>query len=444
MNQTRRKFISNTAIAASGIALTSGIPGKLSAARGYVPANNKIAVGLIGCYGMGFHNLNAFLRQPGVECAALCDVDHNVLEQRASEVAENTGKKPKLFWDYRKLLEMKEIDAVIIATPDHWHCLQMVHACEAGKDVYVEKPLANTIEECNIMLKAVKKYNRIVQVGQWQRSDPHWKTVVDYVHSGKLGRIRTVKVWAYIGWKDRLPHHEDEPVPEGVDYDFWLGPAPERPFNRNRFHFTFRWFWDYAGGLMTDWGVHLLDYALYGMNRYDPDSVIASGGKFAFPDDQMETPDTMQAIYDFGDFGLIWDHTIGIFGGPFQRGHGVAYIGENGTLVVDREGWEVLPDWDIEGNLEMEPIPNEGRTSDASGLDMHVQNFLDCIKTREKPNADVEIGAHIAKIAHLGNIAYKTGRKVYWDVGNNVFKNDPQANELIHARYRAPWELPKL
>jgi len=443
MNTTRRKFIKNSAVAASGIALTSAWPGPLSGMkRG--SANDKIVVGLIGCNGMGFADLKAFLRQPNVECAMICDVDRNVLEERGQQTMDLQGKKPQLVEDFRELTDNKDIDAVIIGTPDHWHCLPMVYACEAGKDVYVEKPLANTIQECNIMLKAARKYERVIQVGQWQRSDPHWQTVVDYVHSGKLGRIRTVKVWAYIGWKDRLPYYPDEPVPEGVNYDFWLGPAPGRPFNRHRFHFTFRWFWDYAGGLMTDWGVHLLDYALYGMDKYAPDSVIASGGKFAFPEDQMETPDTMQAIYDFGDFGLLWDHTIGIYGGPFQKEHGVSYIGEHGTLQVDRGGWQVLPDWDNKGNPEMDAIPYTERTGDASGLDLHVQNFLECMKTRKRPNADVEIGSHIAKIAHLGNIAYKTGRKVYWDADKNEFKEDEKANEYINAHYRDPWELPKI
>jgi len=443
MNTTRRKFIRNSTLAASGIGLASALPGSLYAMN-KKSANDKIVVGLIGCKGMGFVDLRAFLRQPNVECAMLCDIDRNILEERAAQTEKIQGKKPKMVEDFREVIDNKDIDAVIIGTPDHWHCLPMVYASEVGKDVYVEKPLANTIQECNIMLKAAAKYERVVQVGQWQRSDPHWKTVVDFVHSGKLGRIRTVKVWAYIGWKDRLPYYADEPVPEGVNYDFWLGPAPKRPFNRHRFHFTFRWYWDYAGGLMTDWGVHLLDYALFGMNQYAPDSVMASGGKFAFPEDQMETPDTLQAVYDFGDFGLLWDHTIGIYGGPFQKEHGVSYIGENGTLQVDRGGWQVLPDWDGKGNLEMDPIPYTERTGDASGLDLHVQNFLDCMKSRKKPNADIEIGAHIAKIAHLGNIAYKTGRKVYWDVEKNEFKGDEKANEYINAQYRAPWELPKL
>jgi len=442
MKTSRRSFIKKSAISLTAMSIASSLTKPVIAAAGPVSANDKILVGLIGCNGMGFVDLKSFLGQPGIECAAICDVDANVLNKRADEVLSITGKKPRLFGDFRDLIGMKDIDVVLIGTPDHWHCLPMVYACEEGKDVYVEKPLANSIEECNIMLKAARKYNRVVQVGQWQRSDPHWKQAVDFVQSGKLGRIRTVKVWAYIGWKGELPVLTDEPVPEGVNYDMWLGPVPARPFNRNRFHFTFRWFWDYAGGLMTDWGVHLLDYGLYGMNIYVPKSVMSSGGKYAFPNDAMETPDTQQTIYEFQNFGLIWDHTIGIYGGSYGREHGVAYIGEFGTLVVDRNGWEVIPDNDVNGKPKMEGIPLKKRDNKISGLDYHVMNFLECIRTRKKSNADVEIGAHIAKIAHLGNIAFRTGRKVFWDEVNNSFINDPEADKFIHARYRAPWTLP--
>jgi predicted dehydrogenase len=388
---------------------------------------------------MGFANLKAFLQNPEVECAALCDVDQQVLEERLSEITKLTGKKPLAYKDYRELLENKDIDAVIVATPDHWHCLIAVNAMEAGKDVYVEKPLANTIQECNVMLNAAARYNKVVQVGQWQRSDPHWQQAVAFVHSGKLGRVRMVKAWAFIGWKGSLPIMADELVPPGVDYDMWLGPAAKRPFNRNRFHFTFRWFWDYAGGLMTDWGVHLLDYALLGMNQYAPKSVMSSGGKYAFPDDPMETPDTQQTIFEFDGFGLIWEHTIGIYGGNYGREHGVAFIGEKGTLVVDRGGWEVIPE--VQNNTPlMEAVPLT--KIEAKGLDLHVRNFLNGIKSGEKLNTPIEIGAHIARIAHLGNIAYRTGRKIYWDPVSSKIVNDDAASKFLMPVYREPWKLP--
>jgi len=438
MENDRRTFLKQTALVTAGLGV---FPTILRA--GQVSANDKLTVGLIGCKGMGFSNLKAFLKQPGVSCAALCDVDQNVLNERAAEVEKMTGTKPKLYGDFRKMLEQKDIDAVIVGTPDHWHCLPMVYACEVGKDVYVEKPLANTIEECNIMVKAAKRYNRVVQVGQWQRSDPHWKDAVNYVHSGNLGRVRSARAWSYVGWKGSIPVLPDEPVPAGVDYDMWLGPAPKRPFNQNRFHFTFRWYWDYAGGLMTDWGVHLLDYALFGMNQYVPKSVMSTGGKYAFPTDAMETPDTLMAMYDFGDFGLLWDHTIGIYGANFGRGHGVAFVGEYATLVVDRSGWEIIPETNSLSAKKDFKWP-EKQKSTGKGLDLHVENFIDCIKTREKPTADIEIGAHIARIAHLGNISYRLGRKVFWDHDKQEFINDKQANELVKAHYRAPWKLPKV
>jgi predicted dehydrogenase len=373
---------------------------------------------------------------------ALCDVDRNILEERAAETAKIQGMKPELFGDYRKLLEQKNLDAVIIGTPDHWHCLPMVEACQAGIDVYVEKPIANSIEEIDLMIKAQKRYDAVVQVGQWQRSDPHWKTAVDFVHSGKLGKIRTVKAWVYLDWKHELPVQPDGPVPEGVDYDFWLGPAPKRPFNPNRFHFNFRWYWDYAGGLMTDWGVHLLDYALFGMNQYVPNTVMSAGGKYAWPADARETPDTQYAIYEFDDIGLIWESTLGIGQGNYGLPHGVAFIADSGTLVVSRSGWKVISE-QKDGKPKMEEVPWQPKRG-PSGLDLHVQNFLSCMKSRETPAANIEIGGHIARFAQLGNIALRTGRKIYWDGEKGEITGDAEATRLTRASYRSPWKLPSL
>jgi predicted dehydrogenase len=438
----RRKFIGGTAAAVAGAGLFPWLPSTSSGTARIMGASDRIRVGAIGVNGMGMADLRTFLGNDGVECAALCDVDRNVLESRAGETEKLQGFKPELYGDFRRLIERKDLDAVLIGTPDHWHCLTMVEACRSGKDVYVEKPIANSIEECNIMEGAARKYGRVVQVGQWQRSDPHWQNAVAFVHSGKLGKIRTVKAWAYIGWKGELPVMADEPVPVGVDYDFWLGPAPKRPFNRYRFHFNFRWFWDYAGGLMTDWGVHLLDYALFGMDRYVPRSVLSGGGKYAYPDDARETPDTQYAVYDFDDFGLVWESAVGISGGSYGREHGVAFLGENGTLVVDRKGWEVIPEVK-EGKALMEAVPFT-EPAEGGGLTKHVKNFLDCMRSREKPNADISIGAHIARFAHLGNIALRTGRKLNWDHEKQMFIGDGQANEMVKASYRSPWKIPVL
>ncbi|MDR0757003.1 MAG: Gfo/Idh/MocA family oxidoreductase [Tannerella sp.] len=436
---TRRNFIRQAAALGAGLSVN---PFFIKAGSSSVAANDKIGIGLIGCNGMGFGDLTAFLRNPEVECIALADVDGNVLNRKAAEAAKlQKGKKvAHLYKDWRRLIDHKDIDIVIVGTPDHWHCLQLVAACEAGKDVYCEKPLGNSIEECNVMIRAAERYNCVVQVGQWQRSDPHWQDAMAFVHSGKLGKIRTVRVFSYQGWCPSIPVKPDEPVPQGVDYDMWLGPAPQRPFNRNRFHFTFRWFWDYAGGLMTDWGVHLLDYALYGMNVTAPGSIMASGGKFGYPDDACETPDLLQTIYTFDGFTVMWDHAIGINDGGYGRTHGLGFVGENGTLVVDRSGWEVIPE-KVSGTERMDAVPLNKQYGEG-GLNLHVKNHLECIRTRNRNcNASIEIGAHIAKFSQLGNIAYRTGKKLTWD-GKSF--HDSEADRYLTKEYRAPWTFPKV
>jgi predicted dehydrogenase len=435
----RRDFLYKTAMVGAGAVL---IPKSMYGMGSRVAPSDRIRVGLIGCNGMGWSDLSTFLNNPEVECVALCDIDDEPLKRRMVDVENKTGKKPAhQYKDWRRLIDNKDIDVVIVGTPDHWHCLQMIAACEAGKDVYCEKPIANSIEECNLMVKAAQRYNTVVQVGQWQRSDPHWQDAVTFIRSGKLGKIRTVRVWAYLNWVPTVPVLPDEPVPAGVDYDMWLGPAPKRPFNRNRFHFNFRWFWDYAGGLMTDWGVHLLDYALYAMDVQAPKNVMASGGKFGYPDDACETPDFLQTIYTFDSFSILWDHTIGIGNGHYGREHGLGFVGENGTLIVDRNGWEVIPEV-VNGNARIEAVPVK-KSYGGGGLNLHVKNHLECIKSRNRnTNASIEIGAHIAKFSQLGNIAHRTEKKLVWD--GSKFTNDNDANSYLTPNYREPWKLPKV
>jgi len=431
---TRRDFIRTSSVAAAGSIISLDA---LASARKNVPPSNKIRVGAIGVNGQGFSDLESLLLNPEVECIAMCDVDRNVLNWRTDQLIKAKHPKPKLYVDYRRMLENKDIDAVIIGTPDHWHCLILVNSLEAGKHAYVEKPIANSIAEINIMQNAVKKHKKIVQVGQWQRSQPHFVDAIKYLQGGKLGRIRTCKAWSYVDWKGAVPKVPDTPVPDGVDYDMWLGPAPKRPFNKNRFHFTFRWYWDYAGGLMTDWGVHLIDYILYGMNKTVPESVMAIGGKYAFPDDAMETPDTMTAVYDFKDFTMIWEHTIGIGNGNYGRAHGMSYIGENGTLVLDRNGWQVIPE-----KQRIPALPVQKNVG--VGLDLHTKNFLDCIKNNspEKLTASIDIGRNVALVAQMGNIAFRTGEKVMWDNNKQQFSS-AAANRLIVPVYNNGYQLPR-
>lgn len=408
----------------------------LATMRKPVGPNDRINIGLVGCKGMGFSDLSSMLKISETNVIALCDVDKNVLEQRTADLEKAGIKKPMWYRDYRKMLENKDIDVVIIGTPDHWHCLQLTDALQAGKDVYCEKPIANSVQESNIMLNYVGASDRMVQIGQWQRSQPHFVDAIEFVHSGKLGNIRLAKAWAYQGWMKPVPVLPNGEAPEGVDYKMWLGPAPERPFNPNRFHFNFRWFWDYAGGLMTDWGVHLIDYALYGMKAGTPKSVMALGGKFAYPDDASETPDSLQTVYEYDGYSILWEHATGISNGNYGRNHGISFIGNNGTLVLDRNGWEVIPEGD---NMEALPLQqNQG-----SGLDLHTVNFIEAVQSRDasKLNAPIKVGYDAALVSHMGNVAFKTGNRIYWDEAAVKFKEE-EANTFLKADYQNGWKLP--
>lgn len=447
MKSSRRSFIKQSATAMGGAALAS-LPIVAAASPGRkVAPSDQVNLAVIGAKGMGWSNMRSHLKMSEVNCIGIADVDKSVLDQRMKDVSDLRGKAPKGYEDYRKMLDDKDIDAVVIGSPDHWHCLMMADAVDAGKHVYVEKPLANTIQECQLMQALAKKHGKVVQVGQWQRSGTHYEKAIEYVQSGKLGQIRLVKVWAYQGWMKPVPVLPDGPVPAGVNYDLWLGPAPKRPFNPNRFHFNFRWFWDYAGGLMTDWGVHEIDIALYAMKASAPKSVMASGGKFAYPDDASETPDTLQAVFEYENFNMLWEHATGIDGGNYGKTEGIAFIGNNGTLVLNRGGWEIIPETYTEDGLKkykMESLPYQGRQDDY--LDLHTRNFIDAVRKNDPSvlKCGVDTGSVAAINAQMGNISLKTGRKVYWDAAANEFKNDKQANELMKASYQNGYKLPKL
>lgn len=444
---SRRKFIQTSLLAGAGLSIPGIIEAEsLQKLAKKIAPSDQLNFAVIGCKGMGWSNMNAHLKIPNVNCVALADIDQSVLDQRSNDVENLRGKKPKVYKDYRKLLEDKTIDVVIVGTPDHWHCLNMVDSLSAGKHVYIEKPIANTIEECNLMVRAKQRYDRMVQVGQWQRSGSQYAEAIDYVQSGKLGQIRLVKTWAYQGWMRPVPKLPNGPVPAGVDYDMWLGPAPKRDFNENRFHFNFRWFWDYAGGLMTDWGVHEIDIALYAMGVTAPKSVMASGGKFAYPDDASETPDTLQAVYEYDGFNMLWEHATGIDGGNYGTSEGIAFIGNNGTLVVNRGGWRVIPETEArEGQRvnKIEEVPHARPNGNA--LDLHAQGFVNAIIQNDpsKLTCGIETGSIAAINAQMGNIAYKTGKKIYWDAQKGQF-TDAEANALMNANYHNGWKLPKV
>jgi predicted dehydrogenase len=393
---------------------------------------------------MGTADLRDMLRN-GAQLVALCDVDDAQTAKAKDFASREFSQAPDLVTrDFRRVLERSDIDAVVVATPDHWHALVTIMACEAGKDVYVEKPLSLSIGEGRVMVDVARRTNRVVQMGTQQRSAPHFSDAVDYVRSGKLGKIRVVKTWAYQDWMGNIPRVPDSDPPAGVDYDQWLGPAPKRPFNKNRFHFNFRWYYDYSGGLMTDWGAHMIDIANWGMNVIAPKSAVSIGGKFGFPDDAEETPDTQQALWEFDGFSMIWEHATAIGQGPYMRDHGVAFHGNNGVLVVDRGGWEVLAETETPSgspkHYRMAGEPRRGTGGTDSHL-AHVKNFLECMDSRARPRSDVEIGHNSMIACHLGNIAYRLGRRVAWDVAGEKMIGDAEAQALVTRPYRAPWAL---
>ena len=406
--------------------------------------SDRLNVGLIGCRNRGFRVLQHHLDQENVECLALCDVDDKVLQEKKEVLGKKHHQEPKVFKDFRKLLEQKDIDAVIVGTPDHWHCLMTVLACESGKDVYVEKPMANSIKEGAIIVQAAKDYQRIVQVGQQQRSGLLWNEVMEFIKSGQLGHIRKTNIWANFNYGLGPAKKPDAPTPAGVDYDMYLGPAPLRPFNPSRFHGVWRHFWDYGGGLMTDWGVHLIDMALWAKDiTSPPETVLAYGSNLDRPDLAKETYDTMSVIYTFGDYLVQWESSAGKQVGPYNRLYGLAFLGDNGTLVADRKGWEVLPEYD--DKTKKNKMAAFTSPAFQGGTDLHVKNFIASVKDRSAPACPPELGHNVALCAHSANIAIRSNQfKLQWNQSQAKFKNAREANLLLQPSYRRPWRLPRI
>jgi predicted dehydrogenase len=340
---SRRKFLGKSALAAGLAPLAwSGVTGPWvrSVRAGEPGANSKVRLGVIGCGGMGQGDLECFFLNPEVDCVVICDVDDARLAKGVEICEAKRSKQPDTVKDFRRVLGRPDIDVVLVATPDHWHALPTVLACQAGKDVYVEKPLAKTIDEGRAMLEAARRHQRVVQMGSQWRSCPHIIEATEFIRAGKLGKVNLVRGWAYLDWLPSIGHKQDCPPPAGVDYDRWLGPAPLRPFNPNRFHFNFRWFWDYAGGLMTDWGVHLINMMLMGMGPEEPRTAFSSGGKYVF-DDDSQTPDSQVTVYDFPSYQLVWEHKAGLNNGLNGRDWGVEWNGTEGSIILNHEGWEL-------------------------------------------------------------------------------------------------------
>jgi predicted dehydrogenase len=445
---TRRDFVEAVGISAGAAGLL-GSAGSVAASP-----NDKIRLGLIGAGSRGNQLLDSFLKESDIEIIAVADVDDRHAGETAERVKKEKNNLPQTARDYRFMLDRKDLDAVIIATPDHWHALPSIQAVLAGKDVYVEKPVAHNVAEGQAMLHAARKTNKIMAVGTQQRSSSHFQKAVQIVKSGALGKIFWVQTWNFENISPvGMGKFPDGEAPSHVDYDRWLGPAPQRSFNPNRFHLLFRWFFDYAGGMMSDWGVHLNDIVVWALDSKGPKSVCTTGGIFT-TDDERDTPDTMQVVYEFPGCTLTYSMRKG--NGLKYNGHdyGILFCGTDGSLLLDRSGYEVFPDKVVlpygiklvhgDRPLRKIDLKPESVTKGKDGQDAHIRNFLDCMKSRALPTCDIEIAHRSTNTCHLGNISYKLGRKLAWDADSETFKDDSEANALLKREPRKGYELPQV
>jgi predicted dehydrogenase len=435
---TRRDFGKSAALAAAGLAWAAG-PG----VRSVLGANERVGVGLIGAGGMGQGDLRDFLLTGQVDCIAIADPYQPHLE----DAAVMTFGRAKTYKDFRRVLEHKDIDAVIVATPDHWHAIPMIAACQAGKDVYQEKPLSHTLFEGRKMVEAAAQHNRVVQVGTQQRSGEHFQKAVELVRSGKLGKVTLAETWIYGNqFPEGIGNPPDCDPPPYFDWDLWLGPAPKRPYNRNRGIYNFRWFWDYSGGILTDWGTHLMDVVHWAMGVDAPRTILATGGKYVL-DDNRETPDTLEVLYQYPaspvsgkEFVARFSNRVANTHGPDGHSYGIQFYGTDGTLFIDRGGYTLWPESSRQG-----PERFSGASVSSSGGSAqhypHVLNFLDCVKSRQKPNSDVETMHRSTSTGLLAVIAFKLGRQLTWDAQQEKFPGDAEANKLLSKEYRSPWAV---
>ncbi|MCL4205368.1 MAG: Gfo/Idh/MocA family oxidoreductase [Pirellulaceae bacterium] len=441
---SRRAFLGTAAaVAAAG----TWVSGRARAAEpdGASSPNDTIHLGLIGCGGEGRSVMRGALQCPGTRIVAVCDLNEDRLAQG---VKASGNESIAAYRDYRKLLEHKDIDAVIVATNDHWHCLCTINACQAGKHVYVEKPLGTSIGEGRAAVRAARKYDRIVQLGTQQRSWPHYQQAAEVIRSGRLGEISEVKVWDYDYFYPGFgsPPDADPPREFGDQYwDFWLGPAPKRPYNPNRFlrHY---WFFDYAGGWQVDWAVHHYDVVHMCLGVTAPLSATASGGMLCFEDTNTEWPDTFNGVCEYGPGpvakkGFLLQYTFRGGCRRDQRSHGKLFCGTEASMILDRSGYTITPDIGKPGEEETVGNAFRGASMHVDSLAAHAQVFLDAIRNDRRPPADVEQGHFATNPGHLMNIAWRVGRKIRWDAENEMVLDDPEANALVTKPYRAPWKL---
>ncbi len=412
-------------------------PAMMLAARRAVAASDKITIALMGVRGRGRSLTTAFCAQPDVNVAYMCDIDQNVVEAAYKIIEQSGRKRPPLVADIRKCLDDRSVDAIVMGTPLHWHAPGTILACNAGKDVYVEKPISHNIREGRLMVEAARRNNRIVQVGSQLPSLPATQAFNDYVQSGKLGRVLMAKVWN-AQLRNNIGHKEDEAVPAGIDYETWTGPLPKMTFNRNRFHGTVNWHWHYGTGDIGNDGVHELDIARRALGVQLPKAVSGMGRKMYFDDDQ-QTPDTMNITYDYGDKLLMYEQRLWNPYGLESCDNGVAVYGDKAVAQFGKFrgrnwGFRVL---DGEDGKEIHSEEHDKTSIDTP----HARNFLDSMRSRQKPRVEIEEGHW--STSHLGNIVARTGRAIEFDPKTEQVVGDADANKLVRREYRQHWSTPK-
>ena len=436
---TRRNFLKNTTMLAAGL----GVSPLLSSSplRSYQKEeviNGKVRIAVIGV-GMGCRDLQGALTDnPWVHCVGMCDVNKVRLEEQLARFKKDFPEQTvsiKAYTDFREVLANKEIDGVIIATPDHWHPYIFAEALKAGKAIYVEKPVGNSISECNAMMDFQKKYKGVVTTGLWQTSQRYFRAANEILKSGVLGDVYKVQLWLCQSTNPR-PSVEDSEAPSTLDYDMWLGPAPERPFNNSRFR-GWRGFWDYGGGQQTDWGVHWIDSAFDGLkalglcDREYPDAVFSIAYKD--PASFNETPSCQTSIE--------WAQQVAYL---YNRNQGVAWVGSKATLVCNREGYELIPEKTRDGILLADKAQLVGKFEDG-GVEAHATNWCKCILNKSiETNSPIEKGAFATILAHMANISYRTGTRVVYDPQTRKFVDNPKADAYLNKTYRSPWQFPNI
>jgi predicted dehydrogenase len=428
---SRRTFTKAGAIATLGLAAAP--------ARRVLGANDRIRVGVIGTANRGRQVMDGFLAHGDMEIVALCDVSKSAMDGANAKL----DGKATTFGDFRRLIEQKDVDAVVVATPDHWHAIQTIAACDAGKDVYCEKPLSITVREGRRMVEAARRNNRVVQVGTQRRSSKIYAQAVELVQADKIGKVTLSRAFrASNMYPNGMGKMQPSAPPADLDWDMWLGPRPERPFQANIAPYRFRW-WTLYSSQMANWGVHYLDAIRWMTGETAPKSICAMGGKYAVDDDRT-IPDTAQAMFQFASGRLAVFGQYEASGNPvFPRGE-VELRGTQGTLYIDEGGFEVEPE---QAGQFQEPGPRAEAVKVGGGDDsakctaLHARNFLDCVKSREKPRADVEIGHRSTSFSLLANISLAVGKRLEWDAAAEKFTNSDEANAMLDYEYRKPWKL---